>query len=33
MKDIYKIISSRNVYANPWIKVREDKVIRPGGVA
>jgi 8-oxo-dGTP pyrophosphatase MutT (NUDIX family) len=27
----YKILSSKNVYTNPWIKVREDKVIRPGG--
>jgi 8-oxo-dGTP pyrophosphatase MutT (NUDIX family) len=28
----YKILSSKNVYTNQWIKVREDKVIRPGGI-
>ncbi len=27
----YKIISSREVYKNPWINVREDKVIHPKG--
>lgn len=26
----YKILSSKIVYENPWIKVREDKVLRPG---
>ncbi|MFA5925353.1 MAG: NUDIX hydrolase [Parcubacteria group bacterium] len=31
MKKIYKILSSKNIYINPWIKVREDKVIQPGG--
>ena len=27
----WKILSSRVAYENPWIKVREDKVIRPDG--
>ena len=27
----YEVVSSRNAYRNPWISVREDKVIRPGG--
>ena len=27
----YKITSSREVYKNPWINVREDKVIHPKG--
>lgn len=27
----YKIISSRNVYKNPWISVREDRVIHDAG--
>ena len=27
----FKIIASREVYKNPWIRVREDKVVRPGG--
>jgi 8-oxo-dGTP pyrophosphatase MutT (NUDIX family) len=27
----FKLISSQLIYQNPWIKVREDKVIRPGG--
>lgn len=30
MKD-YKLLSSKKVYVNPWITVREDQVIRPGG--
>lgn len=25
------LVGSREVYKNPWIRVREDKVIRPGG--
>ncbi len=24
-------LDSREVYRNPWIRVREDRVIRPGG--
>ncbi len=31
MKGPYEVISTRNAYRNPWISVREDKVIRPGG--
>lgn len=27
----YKLLSSKKVYTNPWIRVREDKVVRPGG--
>jgi 8-oxo-dGTP pyrophosphatase MutT (NUDIX family) len=27
----FKLISSKLVYGNPWIVVREDAVIRPGG--
>jgi len=27
----YTVLSSRETYANRWIRVREDKVIRPGG--
>ena len=27
----YTVISSRVAYKNPWIQVREDAVIRPGG--
>ncbi len=27
----FKLLSSEVVYKNPWILVREDKVIRPGG--
>lgn len=27
----WKTLSSRNVYSNPWITVREDAVIRPDG--
>ena len=27
----FQVISSRHIYSNPWITVREDKVIRPGG--
>ncbi len=27
----WKTLSSRSVYENPWIKVREDQVIRPDG--
>jgi 8-oxo-dGTP pyrophosphatase MutT (NUDIX family) len=30
-KGPYEVLSSRNAYRNPWISVREDKVIRPGG--
>jgi 8-oxo-dGTP pyrophosphatase MutT (NUDIX family) len=30
-KGPYEVISSRSAYRNPWISVREDKVIRPGG--
>lgn len=33
MKDVhpYKTIASKTVYENPWIRVREDKIIRPNG--
>lgn len=31
MKGPYEVLSSRNVYENPWLSVREDQVIRPGG--
>lgn len=31
MKSPWKIISSKTVYQNPWIRVREDKVINPNG--
>lgn len=27
----YKTIDSKIVYENPWIKIREDKIIRPDG--
>ncbi len=27
----WQIASSRQVYDNPWISVREDRVVRPGG--
>ena len=27
----WKVISSKTVYSNPWISVREDKVIKPSG--
>lgn len=27
----FPLVSSREVYKNPWLKLREDKVIRPGG--
>ena len=30
-KGPYKVLSSREIYKNPWILVREDKVIHPGG--
>ena len=29
----FKLTSSREVYRNPWIAVREDSVVRPGGKA
>lgn len=31
MKGPYQVLNSRSVYQNPWISVREDSVIRPGG--
>lgn len=31
MKNPFTLISTREVYTNPWIQVREDSVIRPGG--
>lgn len=31
MKNPWKKISSKTVYKNPWIKVREDVVVRPDG--
>ena len=30
-KGPYKVLSTRNAYENPWLSVREDRVIRPGG--
>lgn len=30
-KGPFQLISTRQVYTNPWISVREDRVIRPGG--
>src|SRR4051812_47542052 len=27
----FELLSSREVYRNPWIAVREDRVVRPGG--
>jgi ADP-ribose pyrophosphatase len=27
----YKLLSSKPIYRNPWMSVREDRVIRPGG--
>src|SRR5216683_2840432 len=27
----YEILASRDLYENRWIRLREDKVIRPGG--
>lgn len=27
----YKVLASREVYANRWLRVREDQVVRPGG--
>jgi 8-oxo-dGTP pyrophosphatase MutT (NUDIX family) len=31
MNNPWKIISSKTVYQNPWIRVREDEVITPDG--
>lgn len=31
MKNPWKVLSSRPVYSNPWISVREDSVITPRG--
>jgi 8-oxo-dGTP pyrophosphatase MutT (NUDIX family) len=31
MKNPLKTTSSKTVYQNPWIRVREDKIIRPDG--
>ena len=31
MKNPWKKLSSREVYKNPWIRLREDKVISPNG--
>lgn len=30
-KGPFKVLSTRKVYKNPWITVREDTVMRPGG--
>lgn len=30
-KGPYKVLSTRMAYENPWLTVREDRVIRPGG--
>ena len=29
--DLYKILSSKTVYKNPWIEVKEEEVISPSG--
>ena len=29
----YRLTSRREIYSNPWIRVREDRVIRPNGTA
>ena len=29
MKNPWKTLSSTEIYSNPWIRVREDKVITP----
>jgi 8-oxo-dGTP pyrophosphatase MutT (NUDIX family) len=31
MPNPFKLISTRKIYGNPWISVREDVVMRPGG--
>jgi len=31
MENPWKTLSSRQVYENPWLRLREDKVIRPDG--
>ena len=31
MKNPWKILSTREIYKNPWIRLREDKVITPSG--
>jgi ADP-ribose pyrophosphatase len=31
MHNPFKLLASAIVYKNPWISVREDKVVRPGG--
>src|SRR5262245_57965027 len=31
MRNPFKIVDSRQVYENPWIRLREDRVIRPDG--
>jgi len=31
MKNPWKKLGSKAIYKNPWITVREDKVIRPDG--
>ncbi len=30
-KNPWKILSTREIYSNPWITVREDQVLTPGG--
>ena len=32
MKNPWRTLSSRTVYHNPWLSLREDKVIRPDGM-
>lgn len=31
VKGPFEVVSTRHIYTNPWITVREDKVVRPGG--
>ena len=33
MENPYRLVSTREVYRNPWIRVREDRVVRPDGAA
>ena len=31
MNNPFKLLSTKQIYKNPWVKLHEDKVIRPGG--
>jgi 8-oxo-dGTP pyrophosphatase MutT (NUDIX family) len=30
-RGLYKLLSRKKIYQNPWLAVREDRVLRPGG--